>query len=670
MMRSYFSILLLFLFSNQLLAQDTVYLAGDMRNYEDSFVFRWNTKRAIDFLALSHSNLVFEIKSQNNANWQNLTTFNAINPDAWANSKSEVDNPTILAAAAIKQMRLLMDNPIDDPATAIQREQDLNFLWMNLSLAADISPSAANKCHLRFSLKKSDATIGAMFRLYLKTDKYISDTFYFLPGDAIYKQISIDAPTITEKENEVELMWLPDKKFSGYYIERAEANGEFKQLNRAALVIPNQEQTQLFFKDSVENYREYLYRIYALDMFGDKTQYSITVKAMGRDKTPPSIPSGLKIRETLEGKLIITWDEINANEGSKGLALGLRHQEGMPYLPIENQLLPLNTRSYTISIDPLETDYYILLQVFDTAANSSSSEAFYQINDNTPPEAPKGLTALVDKKGVVTLKWNQNKEKDLQGYMIYTSSHLKSEFSGVVNVAQVDTFFLDTLSLKMLNKDVYYRVVAVDYRLNRSPNSETVKVLRPDTLPPVSPNFKSFLVKDTFIMLRLNTSSSDDVKQNYLCRIQNGSNKKSIIKLNSNDTIYRDFGLEENTEYSYYMYAEDFSGNISQKSEFLQLKTLKNYYKPAVKLFTVSYDTIAKKVDIIWQYDMSTVRKVLIYKGPTPSELSKMPDQVEKDSNSFSDTHLKKGEWYYAIKLYLKDGSETLISIPLGVIIN
>lgn len=666
-MRTYFSILFLFGCYMALSAQDTVYLAGDMRNYQDSFVFRWNVKSAMNYLALSNSNLVFEMKAKDGGVWNNLSSFKAINPDNWANSKSETDDQTILAAAALKQMRILMDNPIDDPASAIQREQDLNFLWMNLSLAADINPSTAYRCHLRFSVKKSAENIGAMFRLYLKTDEYISDTLYFIPGEDIYKQLSIDAPDVSEKENEVELMWMPDRKFSGYFIECSEPNGEFKQLNRAALVVPSQNQAKLFFKDSVTNYKVHLYRIYAVDMFGDRTHFSDPVKAWGRDRTPPSIPSGLKISESLDGKLIISWDAIKTDEGSKGLALGIRHKEDMAYLPLEKQLLPLNTRNYTIPVNQSETDYYIVLQVFDTAANSSSSEAFYQLNDNTPPESPKGLNALVDKKGVVTLRWNQNREKDLQGYLIYTSSHLKSEFSGIVNVPQEDTVFRDTLSLKMLNKDVYYRVVAVDNRLNRSQNSESVKVLRPDTLPPVTPVFKSFLVKDTFIVLRLNTSTSDDVRQNYLCRIQSGNNKKSIIRLNAGDTIYRDFGLEENTEYSYYMYAEDWSGNVSPKSEFLQLKTLKNYYRPALKLFTVNYDSANNKVDIVWQYDMKTVRKVLIYKGPTPGELSKMPDQVEQGSNSFSDKRLKKGEWYYAIKLYLIDGSETLISIPLGV---
>lgn len=651
----------------KLTAQDTLFLAGEMRNYKDSLVFRWNCKQATDYLEMSKSNIIIEMKNKDDGIWQNLTTLGQVNINSFSQSDNTIDKSKLLAAAALQQMRQLMDNLVDDPASAIQKNQDLNFLWMNLSLASDLDPSTANKCHLRHAIHINNIEETKIYRLYVSTKNFVSDTLYFVPGTEIFTPQHIDAPEAYEKENEVELLWTADKTYSAYFIERAGIDGVFSQLNNAPIVIPSQMKTKLYYKDSVSNYKAYTYRLYAIDMFGERSLYSESLKAMGRDRTPPSLPVGLKINETSDKQLIISWNTIPDNEGSKGLALGIRHNEGMSYQPLVKQLLPLNITKYKIPIDTTNTDYYIILQVFDTANNSSSTEAFYQLNDNTAPNAPSGLIAQCNKNGVVTLRWNQNKERDLQGYLIYTSSHIKAEFSGIVNVPIIDTVFQDTISLRLLNKDVYYKVVAVDFRLNRSKNSETVKIVRPDTIPPVTPIFISYQTKDTSIDLHLVPSSSDDVKQNYLVRIMAGSKQTTTIKLNPEDTFYKDMGLRENSTYTYFMYAEDWSGNISPKSVVLELKTLKNYYKPAVKLFTVVYDSTNRSVSITWQYDMRQVKRVWIYKGPTPGEMSKMPDQVKEGANSFTDKRTKQGEWYYAIKLYFLDGTETLLSIPLGV---
>jgi len=668
-MRILLSILLCLFFMKGISAQDTIFIKGAIRQYDDSIVFRWNTTDGSQYLELSRSILKLEIKTSGSNSWIGIADMQPANPDAFASIGQHIHEQTIIAAAALKQMRTQMDNAVDDPASAIQKKQDIDFFWMNLSLAADLHPYTANKCNLRYAITKSKDLQDAVFRLYVQTNTYISDTLYLVPGSDMFRAGEIGKLEAYEKENEIELKWNSDPKYSAYFVEKSELNGRFKRINRAPIIIPATNNIQLYYKDSVTNYQAHSYRIYAVDMFGDPSLPSSVLKAMGRDRTPPSIPSGLKITETSDKQLILSWDAIASNEGSKGLAIGMRHMEGHAYKPLEKQLLPLNTNRYTTPIIESESDYYFILQVFDTANNSSSVEAFYQLNDNTAPNAPTGLTAQSDKKGIVTIKWKSNKEKDLQGYLIYTSTHLKSEFSGIVNVPISDTFFMDTLSLKLLNKDVYYRVVAVDHRLNRSQNSESVKVLRPDTLAPVSPVFVSFQSKDTSIQLRLITSSSDDVKQNYLVRQQKGSKQSTIIHIQAGDTLYLDKGLKENTTYTYYMYAEDWSGNLSPKSEILELTTLKNYYKPAVKLFTVEYDSLRKQVDITWQYDMSQVRKIWIYKGPSPGEMSKIPEQVKERANTFSDKRVKTGEWYYAIKLYFNDGTETWMSIPLGVII-
>ncbi len=647
-------------------AQDTIFLKGDVRRYEDKIVLRWNTTSLSCFLNYQNSDVVIEQHINNQ--WQ---TMSILAPKAVVEPKNKSGNERLMTTMFISEQLKKMQSSLSvDPINQMQQADDMKALWMTLSLNADIDTNSANFARLRYTIG-IDKNIDQeqLYRVYAKTNFAISDTVYFIPSKSVFK--STDQPLLfaDEREQVIELKWSANRKYTSYVVERSAMDGQFKKINKAPLVIPSEigDNGNMYFKDSVKNYTKYQYRIYGIDMFGDVSQNSLVVVAMGRDKTPPLPVSGLTIAETNSKQLLVKWDGFKSGADVKGIAVALKNKSEENYVPLTQKILPWSTQNYSISVDANQTDYYVMVEVFDSVGNGSTSEIFYQLNDNTAPTKPNGVAAVVDSKGIVTLKWRANKERDLNGYLVYRSSSEKAEFGGIINVPIKDTFVLDTLSLKLLNRDVFYRVVSVDHRLNRSENSETVKVQRPDTLPPVAPLLVTYVIKLDHFNLKFFNSSSLDVTQHILYKLKEGDKQYSKIILNASDTEYIDKDIVENTNYTYYLQAVDEAGNVSPRSEVVQIKTLKNYFKQAVKVFSVQYDSATAGVKIAWNYNMTSVSKVVIYRGATPSDMSKLPNKIPTTSNSFIDQHPLKGESYYALKLYFIDGTETLVSIPLGV---
>lgn len=649
---------------------DTIFLIGNARKYDDSIVLRWNGRDYQSFLGMNAGTVVIEKKSNLEDNWKKAGETMSKTVESWPVSKVNPNAQIVLAAAGIQQMNAVIgkSNPaqLDD-----KTKEDLHYLWMNVSLAADLNVSAADLSNLRYVDRKISASENSMYRIYIKNSSYISDTLFFILGNETYSPENIHQPRVVEKEKVVEMFWKYDKKYTAYFVEKSEnGKNKFRQLNRAPIVIPSdlEENALLFFYDSVVNYKIFQYRIYAVDMFGNKSQYTELISACGRDRTAPPMPAGFDVRENTDNTLVLSWKPIGKAFGEKGLALGMKHNNEEAYQPLTTSMLPVSQQKYIVKPVFGITDYYFLLQVFDTAGNSSYAEAFYQLNDNTAPSKPLGLKAVVNKQGVVQLTWNWNSEKDLDGYLIYTSNSPNTEFGGIFNTPYYDTVFYDTLSLKMLNKEVFYKVVAVDKRFNLSENSEIVKVLRPDTLPPVSPIIKNYFVTDSVISLHWIKSSSVDVERHYLYRKSRKTGKLTAVALNPKDSVFKDRTFVPQEEYVYYLTAVDMNNNVSPNSNAVVLKSYVNYFLPEVKVFTAQYDSAARKVVLTWDYPMEKVENISIYKGNEFDKISRMPVQIKPGTITFSDSKIQPGKTvFYAIKMHFTDGTETRISNPLGI---
>ncbi len=109
------------------------------------------------------------------------------------------------------------------------------------------------------------------------------------------------------------------------------------------------------------------------------------------------------------------------------------------------------------------------------------------------------------------LRWKANTEKDIKGYRIFRSNHPQHEFMNIHPAVVLDTLYIDTININTLTKNIYYRVMAIDLRENRSDLSEILQLKRPDKIPPVTPLIKDFVVEKGRIVLNWLGSSSEDV---------------------------------------------------------------------------------------------------------------------------------------------------------------
>ncbi len=100
----------------------------------------------------------------------------------------------------------------------------------------------------------------------------------------------------------------------------------------------------------------------------------------------------------------------------------------------------------------------------DTGSTASWVDALGAITlDTIPPETPKNATAT-GRENSVALTWDENKENDLSGYVIYGS---ETPLSGFQKIEQTEfTNFEDNRATNL--KTYYYRISAVDRAGNES----------------------------------------------------------------------------------------------------------------------------------------------------------------------------------------------------------
>ena len=180
-------------------------------------------------------------------------------------------------------------------------------------------------------------------------------------------------------------------------------------------------------------------------------------------------------------KLEIRWKESKKNidnsstSRTKGYNI-YRKEKGSYFRRLNTELIKENLyQDYDFVFD---RTYSYFVRASSTASlpfgeSNNSREVEVFAKDNFPPASPSGLVSIAG-DDFITLSWDENKENDLLGYMIWRKSEGKENFTVLTREPILENFYIDSTVEK--NKRYYYAINAHDQKGNVSEQSKIVSI--------------------------------------------------------------------------------------------------------------------------------------------------------------------------------------------------
>ncbi|MBP4137443.1 fibronectin type III domain-containing protein [Flavobacterium geliluteum] len=400
----------------------------------------------------------------------------------------------------------------------------------------------------------------------------------------------------------------------------------------------------MYYVDTLSvNDKIYQYRLYGITSFGEKGQITKPITATG----VAAIVTAARLVDyniVNSNEVNLEWEYPAASEGFiQGYEINLADNDKGPY-KVVSKILPPSERKLNYKENLFPSNYFTISVVGKNNQRLTSQSMLVQPVDSIPPAKPIGLEGVIDSLGVVRLKWKPNLEKDLRGYRILKANTEGEEFVDIYHQSYLGNDYKDSVSLKMTNSKVFYRIAAEDMRFNISDPSEILVLDKPDKIPPAAPIFKDYDNKDGKVHLKWIRSYSEDIVGYSLRRREKGQEKWLEIK-QINDTIqeFTDDRVENRKTYQYAILAKDKSNNWSSLDHSTITVNVLNFTPIKVITFLQGVaDRENKKIVLTWDYakNKGKILGVSIYKNAkgTPPTLWK-----ELNSNVFTleDKNLK-----------------------------
>ncbi len=659
------------------------------RSYGDSVVLRWGVVDHAAWKIASRAGFVLErlpLKEfdadRKSLPWE-LITPEPLIPLSLSEWRARHAADDTLVAAAVQAYH---GGPVvssDDPFGSIYEMyvQQTNMHGF-AHLLADFQPYIADGLALRYADKNVKTDAVYMYRIRSLADDpntridtalalVTAHSFEPVPGI-----INID---VSERELEVELRWDKfehmDAPFSGYVIEQSlDGGNSFRRLNSLPFIpaetfgdgsVENGGTYYSYRVKLEENYRPAWYRIRGLNAFGELSDSSAVIEAMGRDKTPPKQPRMEQYEIVDGGSIKINWtiDSANPDPDLDGFFVAKSLDPEGPFEPISAEL-PTSARSFVDEgVADLAQHYYVV-GAFDTAANSRLSAPILGIfPDSIPPATVAGLRGTIDSSGFVTLTWNANTERDLQGYRVFYAHQDDHEYQQLTTDIGLDTVFVDSLTLRTLSKDIYYRVVALDWNFNHSGWGKSLLLKKPDIVPPAAPLITEVITSDSSVTLSWHNSPSEDVSAHLLLRRASGAQEwQTLVTIEeAGQRSYADKSALQSQLYEYALEARDESGLTSGISNIITARVYDSGIRERVGNLSYRYDTENGRIILSWSYGAGS-HQFYVYKAIGDGSLvllQSLPGSVTE----FIDTEVAAGVTYrYAIKVVTDDGGESAMA--------
>jgi uncharacterized protein len=600
---------------------------------------------------------------------------------------SKKDNETILNYKQIYKTKPLINKL--DSITKIDSDFYVigeYLLFKNASEADSISSNLFYDALIQLFLdKKASKIVDHQITLPISSSKTIFKIKIEIDGLAPYF-ITIDPKEykpikpelkLTNQKNVVYGEWNIkelNNYFCAYNIYRKEDNNSFQKLNKLPLLdLQSTELVDVNVKSHVDKNlkkgKKYTYYLGAIDYFGDEAIISEKKQIyIGKDVDAfIEIDTIKAVNSTREIYVTITPLADSVQPNTSNLLLYRSSDIKAPFEDITVLSKISNTsKSAKFVVDGYKTGdifYYVVIAISEDNDSVKSNPYYFFTLDQEPPEIVSEFKGNIDSLGVVKLSWIAPQDKDIKGYRLFRANSKKEEFVELTKDLKNETQFSDTLALNTLTNDIYYFVRVVDNNYNNSKNSDTLLLIKTDTIAPIVAAFKDYSSTEEGITLKWFNSTSEDLKSQYLLRSYE----------NITDTIFRwldqvssfvDSSVSSGKSYEYQLLSIDKSKNFS-KSNVLTVN-FELGYRDAIKQFTAEVNQANKSIVLNWDdpnqketysYQIFKCRgdgKFFLYKTLLVS-----PDF----KNTFEDKDLKINTVYkYQIKAILLNGLSTVMS--------
>jgi hypothetical protein len=447
--------------------------------------------------------------------------------------------------------------------------------------------------------------------------------------------------------------------YGSYYVERSHDKIHFERITNKPYTSMNQENennNRIFYVDSIANNLKYSYRVQGISAFGELGPYSEIVSGTGKSilKYVPH----LTIKNFKDDKTVTLTFEFDPAGDSEITGFELNRSDSDDDNKYITVVKNIPSKSRTVTYNKLaSTNYFTITAIGKQGSNRTSFPMLVQPVDSIPPTKPVNLKGVIDSLGIVKLTWDPNKEKDLMGYRIYKASNPNEEYSQMTVSPNETSKYQDSVIVKSLNSKVYYKVIAVDTHYNMSPFSEVLIVKKPDVIPPTSPIFTNYEIKDGMVSLEWINSQSEDAVSHQLYRKENEQKDWQLI-LDTKDKpeSYQDKSITEGGTYRYAIYAKDESNLISNPSPEIAVLVPASSVMPAIKSFYAQANTTTNSIDLSWEYKATGVESFEIYKA-TADEPMQLMQMVTAQTKKLSDSSITINTTYkYAIRALFADG--------------
>ncbi|MFP8489637.1 hypothetical protein ACKGJO_11150 [Gracilimonas sp. Q87] len=481
---------------------------------------------------------------------------------------------------------------------------------------------------------------------------------------------------VNEGDGELSFIWQQPENSVGMYVQRSfSENGPFEPLNEVIeLNLRGKQfdgpQRGTFFDKELNNYRNYHYRFYGQNVFGERVLFG-EASGTPRDLTPPREPLLLQPKHESEDTVRVTWEMPGTVDNDlAGFAVLRGDGSSEEFVRLHPDLTDPNLREW-IDLDfNRDLDTYYAIQAVDTAGNVSTSAvlpvSYIRFN---PPVKPEIGQATIGDDGSVEIIISPDPEDAVDGYKIFMANDPEHEFSVVKEMfgdslitSGSRTIVRDTVMLNTLTRNVYYKIRAYDVHFNESEESDVIALERPDIVPPPRPVFKNVEIGSTDVNFEIALPSVIDFQTATLYRRSGPASDWQPIQTFREKTEiarYTDRGLEPGATYFYRLQAEDQSGLLSDFSNPVQVKTVNR------RSVSVAENLSAQSGDrgtvIRWAYPGDDLDEVffVIYRRSGEEGLRQVG---RSDNTTFTDRRVRAGRYEYRVRVFRKDGNQSLLS--------